>query len=59
MVVGGRMTPARLPGYLTGQFLGAFCVAAVLYGLFSPSIALLVCGNTAAMLRTPDFLIIG
>lgn len=40
MVVGGRMTPARLPGYLAGQFLGAFCAAAVLYGLFSPSIAL-------------------
>jgi glycerol uptake facilitator protein len=40
MVVGGRMTPAKLPGYLSGQFLGAFCAAALLYGLFSPSITL-------------------
>lgn len=24
MVVGGRMTPAKLPGYLAGQFLGRF-----------------------------------
>ncbi|NOX24840.1 MAG: aquaporin family protein [Deltaproteobacteria bacterium] len=40
MVVGGRMAPAKLPGYLTGQFLGAFCAAAVLYALLSPSIAL-------------------
>jgi glycerol uptake facilitator protein len=39
MVVGRRMASARLPGYLTGQFLGAFCAAAALYGLFSPSIA--------------------
>ena len=39
MVVGGRMTPARLPGYLFGQFMGAFAAAAVLYLLFSPSIA--------------------
>jgi len=40
MVVGGRMTSTKLPGYLTGQFLGAFCAAAVLYGLFAPSIAM-------------------
>ncbi len=40
MVVGGRMSPVKLPGYLAGQFLGAFCAAAVLYALLSPSIAL-------------------
>ncbi len=39
MTVGGRMAPAKLPAYLTGQILGAFCAAAVLYGLFSSSIA--------------------
>lgn len=38
MVFGRRMSPARLPAYLSGQFLGAFCAAAVLYGLFSSSI---------------------
>lgn len=39
MVVGRRMALTKLPGYLGGQFLGAFCAAAVLYGLFAPSIA--------------------
>jgi len=39
MVVGKRMTVAKLPAYLSGQFTGAFFAAFVLYGLFAPSIA--------------------
>lgn len=39
MVLGHRMTVRRLPVYLTAQFVGAFLAAAVLYTLFSGSIA--------------------
>lgn len=39
MVVGKRMTMAKLPAYLAGQFAGAFIAAFVLYSLFGPSIA--------------------
>ncbi len=39
MVVGKRMSPARLPAYFAAQFTGAFLAAVVLYGLFSGSIA--------------------
>lgn len=39
MVLGRRMTVRRLPVYLTAQFVGAFLAAAVLYSLFSGSIA--------------------
>ncbi len=38
MVVGRRMSAARLPAYLTAQFLGAFAAAALLYLLFAGSI---------------------
>ncbi len=39
MVVGKRMSMRRLPVYLAAQFFGAFLAAAVLYMLFSRSIA--------------------
>ena len=39
MVLGGRMTPRRLPVYVTAQLIGAFVAAAVLYMLFSASIS--------------------
>ncbi len=39
MVAGGRMTPKKLPIYLSAQFIGAFVAAAVLFSLFSDSIA--------------------
>ena len=39
MVLGKRMSARRLPVYLTAQLGGAFLAAAVLYGLFSGSIA--------------------
>ena len=39
MVVAGRMNIRLLPGYLLGQFLGAMLAGAMLYVLFSPSIA--------------------
>ncbi|WP_305043460.1 MIP/aquaporin family protein [Geoalkalibacter sp.] len=39
MVVARRMSARRLPAYLSAQFAGAFVAAAVLYLLFSPSIA--------------------
>ena len=38
MVVGKRMSPSRLPAYLSGQLAGAFISAATLYLLFSSSI---------------------
>jgi len=39
MVLGGRMVPRRLLTYIVAQLAGAFLAAAVLYGLFSSSIA--------------------
>jgi glycerol uptake facilitator protein len=39
MVAAGRMRANRLPGYLAGQFGGAFIAAALLYLLFADSIA--------------------
>lgn len=39
MVLGRRMTLRRLPVYLVAQLLGAFLAAAVLYAIFSGSIA--------------------
>lgn len=39
MVIGRRMSPGRLPVYLSAQFMGAFFAAGALYLLFSPSIA--------------------
>ncbi|MDR2118174.1 MAG: MIP family channel protein [Tannerellaceae bacterium] len=39
MVAGRRMNAARIPVYLGAQFLGAFLAGAVVYLLFSPSIA--------------------
>lgn len=39
MVLGKRMAPGRLPTYVLAQMAGAFLAAAVLYGLFSGSIA--------------------
>lgn len=39
MVVGGRMILRKLPVYLAAQFVGAFLAAAVLFLLFSTSIA--------------------
>ncbi len=39
MVVSRRMRPSKLPVYLAAQFAGAFAAAALLYGLFSSSIA--------------------
>ncbi|MEJ2684760.1 MAG: aquaporin [Candidatus Sulfobium sp.] len=39
MVTGGRMSIRRLPAYVAAQFAGAFMAAAVLYMLFSASIA--------------------
>jgi glycerol uptake facilitator protein len=35
---GGMFPFRRVPFYVAAQFAGAFCAAAVLYGLFSPSI---------------------
>ena len=39
MVVAGRMSARKLPAYLLAQFLGGILAGAVLYLLFSPSIA--------------------
>ena len=39
MVVAGRMNAKMLPGYLVAQFAGAIMAGAMLYILFSPSIA--------------------
>ena len=39
MVVAGRMKAGKLPTYLAAQFLGAILAGAMLYVLFSPSIA--------------------
>ncbi|MGB6289505.1 MAG: aquaporin [Desulfobulbales bacterium] len=39
MVVSNRMTARKLPSYLLGQFTGAFLSAAMLYLLFTSSIA--------------------
>lgn len=39
MVASGRMVARKLPTYLIAQFLGAFLAGAMLYALFSPSIA--------------------
>ena len=39
MVVAGRMKAKMLPGYLVAQFAGAIMAGAMLYILFSPSIA--------------------
>lgn len=39
MVIGKRMSVRRLPVYMLAQFAGAFIAAAVLYGLFSGSLA--------------------
>ena len=38
MVAAGRMTPKKLPSYLTGQFAGALCGALLIYLLFSEAI---------------------
>ncbi len=38
-VVAGRMSPKRLPVYLSAQFLSAFLAAAMLYALFCGAIA--------------------
>lgn len=38
-VVAGRMSPKRLPVYLSAQFLAAFLAAATLYSLFGGAIA--------------------
>jgi len=39
MALANRMPRAKLAAYLSAQFLGAFLAAAVLYGIFSSSIA--------------------
>ena len=39
MVLGKRMSGKNLPVYLVAQFLGAFLAGAMIYALFSPSIA--------------------
>ncbi|MDT8405656.1 MAG: MIP family channel protein [Methylococcales bacterium] len=39
MVASGRMSASKLPFYVTGQFLGAYVAAAVLYLVFSDSIS--------------------
>lgn len=39
MLLGGRMSASRLPVYICAQMIGAFLAAAVLYVLFSSSIA--------------------
>ncbi len=39
MVLGRRMSLSKLPVYLSGQFIGAFIAAAVLYLMFGDSIA--------------------
>jgi glycerol uptake facilitator protein len=39
MVIGRRMSPAKLPVYLSAQFIGAFIAAGTLYMLFGDSIA--------------------
>jgi len=39
MVIAGRMRAKKLPGYLLAQFAGAIMAGAMLYILFSPSIA--------------------
>jgi len=39
MVVGKRMSVKQLPVFLVAQFLGAFIAGAIIYALFSPSIA--------------------
>ena len=39
MVLGKRMAAKNLPVYLVAQFLGAFLAGAMVYALFSPSIA--------------------
>jgi len=39
MVLGRRMSPAKLPVYVSAQFVGAFIAAATLYLLFADSIA--------------------
>ena len=38
MVVSGRMTAKKLPGYLIAQFLGAILAGFAIYWLFNPSI---------------------
>jgi len=40
MTVTGRMSPRKLPAYLTAQFTGAFAAALSLYGLFGSNIAI-------------------
>ena len=39
MVLTGRMKAAKLPAYLTGQFLGATLAALLIYGLFGGALA--------------------
>ncbi|NVN91987.1 MAG: MIP family channel protein [Desulfuromonadales bacterium] len=39
MVLGRRMSPSKLPLYISAQFIGAFVAAALLYLLFADSIA--------------------
>lgn len=46
MVAGRRMKICKLPIYLAGQFLGAFTAAALLYLLFSESIAAFEAANS-------------
>ncbi|SHN58067.1 MIP/aquaporin family protein [Desulfitobacterium chlororespirans] len=41
MVATKRMTVKKLPVYLMGQFLGAFCAGLLIYVLFNPSIVAL------------------
>ncbi len=38
MVLSGRMSARKLPGYVAAQFCGAILAALLLYGLFGPSI---------------------
>ena len=57
MVVGGRMQPRKLTGYLAAQFIGSFLAGLVLYLLFSPSIAAYeashnIIRGTAASIKT-------
>lgn len=39
MVIAGRMTLAKLPGYLCAQFIGALLAGLVIYLLFEPTIS--------------------
>jgi glycerol uptake facilitator protein len=53
MVLGGRMTPRKMPRYLIAQFAGAIAAGIVLYALMAPTIAAYESANGIAR-GTPE-----